>query len=379
MTGRSGPREAHRRRRSPRTAGLALGVALVVAACSGGPAPSPTGSPGGALRSTGPGGGSTPPGASTRSIVLTASLPDDPVATWHPVASIPFGPAAAGLGYRSAAGPLLPRAFAVDGDGSLWVLDVAKRRVAHFDPRGAFLDQVELPPSYSARDLAFANGRLWVLFDGPAGGWVAPISNARVQPPTPARADGARAMLVSLVPGPSLEPGPIVVTAGEEAVPGSGFQGPAWMAVPGTGQLHPLPGVPVGDGRAIDLSMRGDAGIAVGFMGGTALAGDLRIGLRVLGAGRKIDAVASARPELALPNALATYVMLSPSQPEDQRRFGGGRYLLVVPNNGTTLRWQRLPNPGIDDAWQARHLAPGPGGELYLMVIEERGVRILRA
>jgi hypothetical protein len=102
--------------------------------------------------------------------VLTADLGERPV-RWHRVALIPFGPAEAQLGLQlppvRTAVPLMARSFTVGPDGSLWVLDAVKHRVAHYSANGAYVGEVgglrfdRFHPQ--PRDLAFWSGRLFVL------------------------------------------------------------------------------------------------------------------------------------------------------------------------------------------------------------------------
>jgi hypothetical protein len=69
-------------------------------------------------------------------------------------------------------------------------------------------------------------------------------------------------------------------------------------------------------------------------------------------------------------------VKVAPTRPGDADRFGGGRWLLRV---GTSpLLWERLPYPETLDELQHRHLAVGPDGSIYLMVVGKGGELILR-
>ena len=51
--------------------------------------------------------------------------------------------------------------------------------------------------------------------------------------------------------------------------------------------------------------------------------------------------------------------------------LGGNRY-------ASAMLWERLPQAGVDDSEQFRHLAVGPDGHLYLMVLTSSGAEILR-
>lgn len=84
-------------------------------------------------------------------------------------------------------------------------------------------------------------------------------------------------------------------------------------------------------------------------------------------AGAKIEAVGVDR--------VAIFVQISPARPDDADRFGGGLWLLEVGTSGP-LVWERLPKGEISNEEQARHLAAGPDGRVYLMVPTEEGERI---
>ena len=73
---------------------------------------------------------------------------------------------------------------------------------------------------------------------------------------------------------------------------------------------------------------------------------------------------------------IAMYVMVSPSRPGDQQRYGGSRWLLRM--GRSPVLWERLPDPGVPDESQRRHLAIGPAGRLYLMVLTTNGAQIYR-
>src|SRR5438067_12787062 len=103
-------------------------------------------------------------------IVLRADL-SEPPRRWHVVARIPYGPRASELGLvpsgRSSPLRLVPFAFAIGQDRSIWVLDAVKRRIAHYAADGHYLgavhgfrfDRFHAHP----RDMAFAGDRLVTL------------------------------------------------------------------------------------------------------------------------------------------------------------------------------------------------------------------------
>src|SRR5205823_7836155 len=94
-------------------------------------------------------------------------------AQWRLVAFIPFGNGPRALGLvpagRHAGLDLVPRSFAVAGDGSFWITDQNQHRVAHFSPDGRFVGQIGGIPNDRfhprLRDLAVVGDRLFVLED----------------------------------------------------------------------------------------------------------------------------------------------------------------------------------------------------------------------
>lgn len=70
------------------------------------------------------------------------------------------------------------------------------------------------------------------------------------------------------------------------------------------------------------------------------------------------------------------YVMVSPSKPADQERYGGSRWFLRM--GRSAVLWERLPDPGIPDEAQHRHIAAGLDGTVYLMVLTKEGAQIYR-
>jgi hypothetical protein len=91
---------------------------------------------------------------------------------------------------------------------------------------------------------------------------------------------------------------------------------------------------------------------------------------------RLIPAEVGVINQVSVGTDVAMYVMLAPSRRADAARYGGGRWLLRI---GTSpVLWERLPQPGIPDELERRHLAAGSDGSLYLMVAEDHGVQIFR-
>ena len=75
-------------------------------------------------------------------------------------------------------------------------------------------------------------------------------------------------------------------------------------------------------------------------------------------------------------HGIVCYVKISSALPGGGP--AGGRWLLALSEDGTGLLWERLPDPGVGDEQQWRHLTVGPNGDIYLMVPDEGGVTIYR-
>src|SRR5207249_1003048 len=112
-------------------------VVAVLARCEATPRPPPA-TPGSARSGPVPTPASTVP-ARLPAVVLVADL-SSPRARWDRVAFVPFGPGRGRLGVVTSRDltpvPLVPPSFAVAPDGSLWFLDLVKRRLAHYSAEG---------------------------------------------------------------------------------------------------------------------------------------------------------------------------------------------------------------------------------------------------
>jgi len=130
-------------------------VVVVLSSCTADPPkaepdPTPSATPPttpSATPSTGP---STEPDRGVDELVVPAAAPSMP-ATWKERFVIPYGPGRTLLGTSpggdSGTLDIGPEYGAPAPDGTWWFLDGAKRRLAHYDADGSFLDAVRIPRS----------------------------------------------------------------------------------------------------------------------------------------------------------------------------------------------------------------------------------------
>ncbi|MFN2543085.1 MAG: hypothetical protein ABR600_00745 [Actinomycetota bacterium] len=356
-----------------------LALLLLSAACTAGPASHRPGEAGPPSRD---------PRTLTRAprVVLRADLGARPV-RWRPVTSIGFGSGRGRLGLVPAGErtpvPYVPVSFAVAADRSVWILDVVKRRLAHFDHTGRFLGDVRALrfDRFHAHpdDVALVADRPMVLELRPstlAGVVDVPAHGRFVR--TAISADGEALRMVALVPSADEPVGWLSGRAlGEAGEPRRFPSGYAELDVPGTGEARLLDGMPLGDGVHARLDPKDDGDFEAWFVAKEERS-VLPLRIEVSANGRRIAAELAASTATALRHGFASFIQLAPSGPSDARRYGGGRWLLALFDDGSPMIWERLPQPAFDDELVARHVTVGPGDALYLMEVDAHGVTILR-
>lgn len=373
-------------RRTLRAAAAGL-VAIAVSACVGSPAGRPAASAANGTPGA-PGASATAGPARLPALVLTAD-PTDPAAAWTRVAFLPFGSGRDELGYLPVSShrtslPVLPASFAVGPDGSLWILDVEKRRIAHFAPDGTYLgaiggfanDRTHPHPRDIAVESEVHGDRIYVVEMLHLASDLASV-DSMIRGRAPLTSSGRATVATNVYTASGSGP-PVVLLQGYADVAALGT-GPMGFAVadPRTGTTRMLPGMPVGPGAWIDVRVAGDQDLAVTYTGASAsLVRPVRI--RLLGPrGTPVPANVEALPEAPLPAAIGVLVQAAPSRQRDGPG-GGGRWYLRLANNGSPMVWERLPMPSLADDTQVRHLAVGPDGRVYLMIARPDGMLILR-
>jgi len=323
--------------------------------------------------------------------VLTAGLSERP-ATWQKLFFVPFGRRAAELGFKFFHESVnsQPSSFAVAAEGSVWIADRWKDRLAHYSSVGKFLGAVKVPrppPGISIgqnrsriRDIVLSHDRLYALFD-PTGGPIAQVkTDGNVEYLRP-QLQGRYLWVAEIFPSE----GPLTILVGGLVNPDQGFvdDGPTgffqWVPPRPPEQVQ---GLPNGKGSWIQLQRLPsgtDQDFKLQYLApGRAFVQPFHVEVRTdrRPAGRSLPAEVGPGNMLTSGDDVLMYVMLTPSRPRDASRYGGGRWLLRL--GRSPVLWERLPDPGISDEPQSRHLALGPDGGIYLMVAEKGGIWILR-
>jgi hypothetical protein len=271
----------------------------------------------------------------------------------------------------------VPSALAVDRDGSFWIADGLKARIAHFARDGSFIEAFPaeigsaLPVSEHAADLAFVGDRLYVLLEE-GSSRVAPMVPDGLGEPIFVNNEGQRLHVEALIPGQDQL---LVLKSGAEQLLGGYW---AYATVdPATGAVTPSPGVRDSTGTRVDFqplldSPPGDYEIRW-FQDdrGLVVVQDLRFQLVRDGQELKTT-VGDAYVRTATHWGVATIVGIS----NLQGTAGGRWYLEIVPESPQIV-FERIPDDGfIGDA--RRYLTVGPDGRVYWMRLLEDGLHIYR-
>ena len=313
-------------------------------------------------------------------IELRAYLSERP-GRWEAVTTIPFGTDAASLAFEEGreSPAVEPSSFAIARDGTIWILDAGNARVAHYSRAGRFLGAV-VGLSLHARDVAFVGDAMW-LIDREQGFLAAVTPTGALTRAAFAEGDHVIHLLQLVPDGPRL-------VAHVDAEPyarvaGVGTERFGLLEASGPGRVELLPGLPAGDARWIRITDQGlDDPHELDLEYVSAASAQVQpfvVRLFTGGApgGRRVPSV-SGPVEFASSGAEASItIAVAPDRPRDAR-LGGGRWLLRVGTDASAMLWERLPRAGIDDSEQFRHLAVGPDGHLYLMVLTPSGAEILR-
>lgn len=196
-------------------------------------------------------------------VSLFADSEERPV-QWDTVFSADYGPDIAELGSivaREQGAPNFPRSFAIDNDGSVWILDAVKHRIAHYSQQGVFAGSLDgglrLDPHHPYPiDMAVIGRSVYVLLEETLRQWVVVPSRGGVEGRTSLVHDGVNPLIYEFV---SSQPRLTRITLGSwDGTDVSGDPGVAWFDVPGSGRMHTLPGIPLVDGWVLCRADGGD-------------------------------------------------------------------------------------------------------------------------
>jgi len=323
---------------------------------------------------------SSPAAVRLPAIELRAYLSERP-GRWEAVTTIPFGTDAASLAFEEGreSPTVEPSSFAIAQDGTIWILDAGNARAVHYSRAGRLLGAI-VGLSLHARDVAFIGDAMWLI--DREQGFLAAVTPTGALTRT-AFAEGDHVVhLLQLVPDGSRLVAHVDAEP-YESVTGVGTERFGLVETSGAGRVELLPGLPAGDGRWIRITDQGledPHELDLEYVSASSAQVQpfvLRLFTGGAPGGRRIPS-ASGPVEFASAGAEAYLtIAVAPDRPRDAR-LGGGRWLLRVGTDASALLWERLPQAGIDDSEQFRHLAVGPDGHLYLMVLTSSGAEILR-
>jgi hypothetical protein len=321
-------------------------------------------------------------------LALTADLSERP-ARWDRLALIPFGSLESRLGLElppvHTSVPLMPRSFTRAPDGTVWILDVVKHRVAHYtlsgtylgDVGGLFFDRFHPQP----RDLAFWGGRLYILHQFHLAASFREVQGRHLGPVVDlADSDGDPLVMTTIYPSSNV---PMGLSDGVAALDrlGTGPVGIGRIDLDGRAGFDLLDGLPVGASTSVTLTSYREQSFRLVTSGA---AGRVVQPMRIrMVAGEPADvhrvgAIFTDRIQAGADGALVLWLKGAPARRVDADAYGGGDWLLRYPTDGSPLAFERLPTAPLDDSFQARHLAVDFQGRIYLMLMLRRGMAIYR-
>lgn len=314
---------------------------------------------------------------------LIADLASPPV-RWQKVAFIPFGTAERTLGFHAFHESLssMPSSFLVAPDGSFWIDDRWKTRLAHYSASGRFLGALD--GLYGRGfDVALVGSQLYVLLrEANVGGLGARIA---------AWKEGGWREFDLIDHGHPVMSGFFIPSSTELLIETAGWAdtdtnslGPRGIARVDaeTGRVQLLPGVPLRSGGSVSFKgIKGDdGGTMLHWMGPHIdLAQPFHIRILAQREGRTRTVQGGGGAWNAAPDGddLLMFMIIGPSDPRpEDGRYGNGHWLLRM--GPSPLLWERVPSAGIADEPQNRDIAVGPDDAIYLMVAQKGGEEILR-
>ena len=372
----------------PRRWAAGLVWALLLASCTS-PGQRAPGPPSAARSSPLPTGSTRPaprPTTIRPALILTADLRQRP-AEWRRAAFIPYGPATTELGIElpplRTSVPLVPRSFTVGPDGTFWILDAVKARIAHYASDGRYLGAIgglvidRLHPR--PRDLAFWNGRLVVLHEFDLAASFREARGGRLGPDV-ALQDATGRSIGLLYVYPSTRSQGFGLSDGYTTLYqlGSGPHGMGSILPGRPARFRQAPGLPLDGGVWLDVGgYRQQSFRLVSTTPSEEVVQPVRLRMRVGGTHpHAVPAIFSEHYEAGAAGSGCFLVQGSPAGTADAASYGGGRWFLRYPTDGSPLVWERLPEPALPDEYQIRHLAADAAGDVFFMTALRSGVAI---
>ena len=317
--------------------------------------------------------GSTPtahssPSVAGRVLTLRASL-DAPLASWTEVAFLPGGTAEDEIGIDpcSECEPLVPAALAVGKDGTFWIADSYKRRIAHFAKDGSFLGAI--PVEKGPADLTFAGDHLYALPEE-LGSVIAVSKSGGISGTITVNNEGKPLHVYALIGG---QDHLLALIAGAQKILG-GYWALAEVD-PITGQVTPAPGVQTPGGTYMDLvPLLGTRPLLheIRWSDGAQVTSRLEVGFQLLHGDTQLrTSVGDTYVRTSTADGVATLVNMSSGQGLT------ARWYLEIPADGRRPIFERFPDEGfMGDA--LRSLTVGPDGSVYWMRLLQDGLHVYR-
>lgn len=301
-------------------------------------------------------------------LVLDASL-DRPPVDWTKVAFLPGGDAEeqVGLDPCSECEPVVPAALAVDKDGSFWIADSFKRRIAHFADDGSFLEAI--PVDVGPADLTFAGDRLYALLKE-NGSTLVSVKRGHLSKPITVNDNGRPLDVEALIGG---QDHLLVLVTGAAKLLGGYW---AYASVdPATGQVTPANGLRVPGGVVMGLEPLLDTrplAFEIRWFEGDRLTSTRKVRFQLVGDGKQMRTSVGEMYARITTSGIATMVSLG-----DGHGLPVGRWYLEIPSTGRKLVFERLPDGGfIGDA--RRYLTNGADRAVFWMRLLRDGLHIYR-
>jgi hypothetical protein len=302
-------------------------------------------------------------------LTLTASL-DEPLVDWREVACLPSGDAREKVGVDPCSDCVLPvpAALAVAQDGSFWIADPLKQRIAHFSSDGSFLGAI--PVERGPADLVFVGDRLYALLEvGRAA--IVRVERGGVSKEIIANDEGKALHVQGLIGG---QEELVALIAGAERLLGAYW---AMATVdPVTGQVTRAAGAQVSGNRFMDfvpLLDTPEADYEIRWSDGERTTEQLVIRFQLALKDKQLrTSVGDTYVRTSNSGGVMTLVNLA-----GREGLPLGRWYLEIPANGAEPIFERVPMQGfIGDA--LRYLAVGDGGTVYWMQLLDDGLHVYR-